>query len=70
MVELLQDKDRIFQNLYGFNDWGLDSARDRGAWLGTSAILAQGRDWIIDQVKSSGLRGRGGAVAELAFQPA
>ena len=61
MVELLQDKDRIFQNLYGFNDWGLDSARDRGAWLGTSAILAQGRDWIIDQVKSSGLRGRGGA---------
>jgi len=34
MVELLQDKDRIFQNLYGFNDWGLDSARDRGAWLG------------------------------------
>ncbi len=61
MVELLKDNDRVFQNLYGFKDWGLDSARDRGAWLGTSAILAQGRDWIIDQVKSSGLRGRGGA---------
>jgi NADH-quinone oxidoreductase subunit F len=61
MVELLKDEDRVFQNLYGFKDWGLDSARDRGAWLGTSAILAQGRDWIIDQVKSSGLRGRGGA---------
>ena len=61
MVELLKDGDRVFQNLYGFKDWGLDSARDRGAWLGTSAILAQGKDWIIDQVKSSGLRGRGGA---------
>ena len=61
MVKLLEDKDRIFQNLYGLNDWSLDAARDRGAWLGTAAMLAQGKDWLIDQVKSSGLRGRGGA---------
>jgi len=54
-------KDRIFQNLYGLNDWSLDAARERGAWLGTAAMLAQGKDWLIDQVKSSGLRGRGGA---------
>jgi len=61
MVKLLEDKDRIFQNLYGLNDWSLDAARDRGAWLGTAAMLAQGKDWLIDQVKTSGLRGRGGA---------
>ena len=61
MVELLQDKDRIFQNLYGLHDVGLESAQKRGAWIGTSAMLAQGSAWIIDQVKASGLRGRGGA---------
>ena len=61
MAELLQDKDRIFQNLYGLHDQGLEAAQKRGAWIGTSAMLEQGRDWIIDQVKASGLRGRGGA---------
>jgi len=61
MAELLQDKDRIFQNLYGFHDRGLEGAKKRGAWVGTSAMLEQGSDWIISQVKASGLRGRGGA---------
>ncbi|PHS36694.1 MAG: NADH-quinone oxidoreductase subunit F [Robiginitomaculum sp.] len=61
MVELLQDKDRIFTNLYGLQDWRLEAARKRGAWLGTNEILQQGRDWIIDNMKASGLRGRGGA---------
>ena len=61
MAELLQDKDRIFTNLYGLQDWRLAEAQKRGAWMGTSAMLAQGKDWVIDQVKASGLRGRGGA---------
>ena len=61
MAELLQDKDRIFQNLYGLRDEGLEGAKNRGAWVGTAAMLEQGKDWIIDQVKASGLRGRGGA---------
>ncbi len=61
MVELLRDKDRIFTNLYGLQDWRLEAARKRGAWLGTNEILQQGRDWIIDNMKASGLRGRGGA---------
>jgi NADH-quinone oxidoreductase subunit F len=61
MVGILQDKDRIFTNLYGLHDWGLEGARQRGAWNGTSDIIALGRDWIIDQMKGSGLRGRGGA---------
>ena len=57
----LSDKDRIFQNLYGLHPWNLDAARKRGGWDGTAAILARGRDSIIDEMKSSGLRGRGGA---------
>jgi len=58
---MLQDKDRIFTNLYGFDDWGLDGARRRGDWDNTKALLDKGRDWIVDEVKASGLRGRGGA---------
>ncbi|ETR75326.1 NADH dehydrogenase [Afipia sp. P52-10] len=58
---MLADKDRIFRNLYGLDDWGLEGARRRGAWDGTKAILEKGRDWIVNEVKASGLRGRGGA---------
>ncbi len=58
---MLADKDRIFTNLYGFHDWGLEGARARGGWDGTKAILAKGRDGIINEMKASGLRGRGGA---------
>ena len=58
---MLQDSDRIFTNLYGIHDWGLDGARSRGDWDGTRELLGKGRDWIIDQMKESGLRGRGGA---------
>jgi NADH-quinone oxidoreductase subunit F len=58
---MLDDKDRIFRNLYGRGDWGLAGARARGAWDGTKAILEKGRDAIINEVKNSGLRGRGGA---------
>jgi NADH-quinone oxidoreductase subunit F len=58
---MLQDKDRVFRNLYGRHDWRLAGARARGAWDGTKAILERGRDAIIDEVKKSGLRGRGGA---------
>lgn len=58
---MLDDKDRIFKNLYGLYDWGLEGARARGAWDGTKAILEKGRDAIINEVKASGLRGRGGA---------
>ena len=58
---MLADKDRIFTNLYGFEDWRLDAARKRGDWDGTKAIMEKGRDWIVDAMKKSGLRGRGGA---------
>ncbi len=58
---MLQDKDRIFTNLYGYGDWTLKGARGRGDWDNTKAILERGADTIIDQMKASGLRGRGGA---------
>ena len=58
---MLDDKDRIFTNLYGIHDWTLEGARKRGDWDGTAALIAKGRDGIINEMKSSGLRGRGGA---------
>ena len=58
---MLDDKDRIFTNLYGLHDWRLKAAMRRGAWDGTAALIALGRPALIDQVKASGLRGRGGA---------
>ncbi len=58
---MLHDRDRIFTNLYGQHDWRLAGARARGDWDGTAAILLRGREAIIDEMKASGLRGRGGA---------
>ncbi len=58
---MLHDRDRIFTNLYGLKDPGLVGARARGDWDGTKALLAKGREAIIEEVKASGLRGRGGA---------
>jgi len=58
---MLSDKDRIFTNLYGLHDWRLAGARSRGDWDGTKAILGKGCDWIVNEVKESGMRGRGGA---------
>jgi len=58
---LLDDKDRIFRNIYGFHDSGLKGAMARGSWDGTKFFIQKGHDWIISEVKTSGLRGRGGA---------
>ena len=58
---MLADKDRIFTNLYGWGDAGLAGARERGDWDNTAAILARGHDAIVEEMKASGLRGRGGA---------
>ena len=58
---MLDDKDRIFTNIYGLDDVGVTGAQKRGDWDGTKKILDLGRDKIIESVKGSGLRGRGGA---------
>ncbi len=58
---MLDDKDRIFTNLYGFQPWNLEHARKRGDWVETKALLDLGPDEIVNIMKASGLRGRGGA---------
>ncbi|MGA0393594.1 MAG: NADH-quinone oxidoreductase subunit NuoF [Rhodospirillales bacterium] len=58
---MLKDKDRIFTNIYGLNNPFLAGARARGDWDGTKEILSKGREAIIEEIKDSGLRGRGGA---------
>jgi NADH-quinone oxidoreductase subunit F len=57
----LADKDRIFTNLYGFQSPYLKAAEQRGDWDNTKGLMAIGQDAIIEAVKASGLRGRGGA---------
>ncbi|SMF75601.1 NADH dehydrogenase subunit F [Allosphingosinicella indica] len=60
-ITSLTDKDRIFTNVYGFQPWGLKSAQKRGDWDATKDLMARGQDAIIEEIKASGLRGRGGA---------
>jgi NADH-quinone oxidoreductase subunit F len=61
VLTVLDDKDRIFTNVYGFQPWNLEAARKRGDWDDTKALMARGQDQIIEDIKASGLRGRGGA---------
>jgi NADH-quinone oxidoreductase subunit F len=58
---MITNKDKIFTNIDGNEPSGLESAKKRGDWDNTKSLLQNGRDWIVEQVKSSGLRGRGGA---------
>ncbi|WP_159713123.1 NADH-quinone oxidoreductase subunit NuoF, partial [Geminicoccus flavidas] len=58
---MLRDQDRIFTNLYGeYSPW-IDGARARGDWSNTKDLILLGREAIVDGIKKSGLRGRGGA---------
>ena len=58
---MLKDTDRIFKNLYNDYSWKIDSAISRGDWGNTKDILSKSKDWIINEIKLSELRGRGGA---------
>ncbi len=58
---MLKDRDRIFTNLYGFESWMLPAARRRGVWDNTAALIQKGQAKIIEEIKTSNLRGRGGA---------
>jgi NADH dehydrogenase (ubiquinone) flavoprotein 1 len=57
----LKDQDRIFQNVYGKYGHDLKSSMKMGDWYKTKEIILKGDKWIIDEMKKSGLRGRGGA---------
>src|SRR6476620_4572951 len=65
---MLADRDRVFTNLYGEHDWHLAGARQSGDWSGTKEIIAKGRDWIVNEIKASGRRGRGAAAAPTGLQ--
>ncbi len=58
---MLQEKDRIFTNLFGHRSYTLKEAQKRGDWDNTKSILEKTPEQIIEEVKLSGLRGRGGA---------
>jgi NADH-quinone oxidoreductase subunit F len=58
---MLVDKDRIFTNIYGFQPADLADAQKRGDWDKTADLVKKGKEWIIEEMKASGLRGRGGA---------
>ncbi len=70
---MLKDEDRIFKNLYNDMGWNIDSALKRGDWANTKEFILKGSEWIINEIKSSELRGRGGAGfptgLKLSFAP-
>ncbi|CAG0915826.1 unnamed protein product [Notodromas monacha] len=57
----LKDEDRIFTNLYSRHDWSLAGAKKRGDWYKTKEIILKGPEWMVNEMKKSGMRGRGGA---------
>ena len=58
---MLREEDKIFKNLYGFDDWSLKGANERGIWYNTKEIIEKGSEFIVGEIKNSQLRGRGGA---------
>ncbi|NCC02919.1 MAG: NADH-quinone oxidoreductase subunit NuoF [Proteobacteria bacterium] len=58
---MLEPQDRIFTNLDGQQPWTLEGAQRRGVWDKTATLIQMGSDKIIKEVKTSNLRGRGGA---------
>ena len=60
-ITSLTDKDRIFTNLYGFQSPNLKAAQARGDWDKTADLMKSGPEAVIEVIKASGLRGRGGA---------
>ena len=58
---MLKEEDKIFKNLHGYDDWDLEGALRRGIWKNTKEILDKGSEYIIEEIKKSDLRGRGGA---------
>ena len=58
---MLKEEDKIFKNLYNEFGWSLEDSFKRNDWSNTKEIISKGREWIINEIKLSELRGRGGA---------
>ena len=48
---MLNDKDRILKNIYGWNSPDLKSAKLRGDWIDTKNLLKLGHEKIIEIIK-------------------
>ena len=59
--KMLKTQDRIFKNLYNQYGWEIENAIKNDDWKDTKNFISKGKDWIINEIKSSELRGRGGA---------
>jgi len=59
--KMLSPQDRIFTNIYGDEPANLTFAKKRGDWSNTGDLMSKGRTWIHGEVKTSQIRGRGGA---------
>jgi len=57
----MQKENIIFSNLYGKHDESIKGALKRGDWKNINKILKLDKQEIINKIKDSGLRGRGGA---------
>jgi len=58
---MLRDQDRIFTNLDGKQPITFLASSKRGDWDHTKDLILKGAPWMIEEIKTSGLRGRGGA---------
>ena len=58
---MLKHEDHIFTNLNGYNSFKLNEAKSRGDWNNTKKIIERGSSWLINEIRLSDLRGRGGA---------
>ena len=58
---MISEKNIIFSDIHGFNGSNISISEKRGDWDNTKALINKGADWIINEVKNSELRGRGGA---------
>jgi len=58
---MISKKNIIFSDIYGFNGNDINTSQKRGDWDNTKSLIDKGSEWIINEVKSSELRGRGGA---------
>ena len=70
---MIKESNKIFKNLYGEKDWRLKGSQARGIWDNTLKLLKLGKEKIINEIKNSDLRGRGGGGfptgLKLSFMP-
>ena len=51
--KMLDNKDKIFSNLYGFEPWNLKGARLRGDWDNTKDLIIKGREFLTEQINGN-----------------